>query len=84
MEIEFDLKKSVDENAGIYFNLAKKAKKKLEGASKAIKDSQKKLSQLQKQEDKFWQEEEKKQEKKERKNGMKSFIGSLLQKIFCV
>jgi predicted ribosome quality control (RQC) complex YloA/Tae2 family protein len=67
MEIEFDLKKSVDENAGTYFNLAKKAKKKLEGANKAIKDSQKKLGQLQKQEDKFWQEEEKKQEKKERK-----------------
>ena len=67
MEIEFDLKKSVDENAGIYFNLAKKAKKKLEGASNAIKDSQKKLDQLQKQEEKFWQEEEKKQEKEERK-----------------
>ena len=67
MEIEFDLKKSVDENAGTYFNLAKKAKKKLEGAENAIRDSKKKLDQLQKQEEKFWQEEEKKQEKEERK-----------------
>jgi predicted ribosome quality control (RQC) complex YloA/Tae2 family protein len=67
MEIEFDLKKSVDENAGTYFNLAKKAKKKLEGAKNALKVSKKKLDQLQKQEEKFWKEEEKKQEKKERK-----------------
>ena len=29
MDIEFDLIKSVDENAGKYFDLAKKAKKKL-------------------------------------------------------
>jgi predicted ribosome quality control (RQC) complex YloA/Tae2 family protein len=67
MEIEIDLKKSVDENAGVYFNLAKKAKKKLEGAENALKDSQKKLDQLKKQEEKFWKEEEKKQEKIERK-----------------
>ena len=67
MEIEFDLKKSVDENAGTYFNLAKKAKKKLEGAKAALKDSKKKLEQLQKQEDKFQKEAEKKQDKKDRK-----------------
>lgn len=67
MEIEFDLNKSVDENAGTYFNLAKKAKKKLEGAKKALEESRKKLEQLQKEENKFLEEEEKKQKKIERK-----------------
>ena len=67
MEIEINLNKSVDENAGIYFDLAKKAKKKLEGAKKALADSNKKLEQLKKQEEKFWKEEEKKSQKKERK-----------------
>lgn len=67
MEIEFDLTKSVDENAGIHFDLAKKAKKKMEGAEKALKESQKRLESLQKQEEKFWEEEKKKQSLKERK-----------------
>jgi predicted ribosome quality control (RQC) complex YloA/Tae2 family protein len=67
MEIEIDLNKSVDENAGTYFNLAKKAKKKLEGAKDALKDSEKKLEKLKLEEDKFWEEYRKKQEKKERK-----------------
>jgi predicted ribosome quality control (RQC) complex YloA/Tae2 family protein len=67
MEIDFNLNKSVDENAGTYFDLSKKAKKKLEGAKAALKDSKNKLSKLQKEEDKFWKEEEKKQQKKERK-----------------
>ena len=65
MEIIIDLNKSVDENAGTYFELAKKAKKKLEGAKEALEDSKKKLSQLQQQEDKFLQEEEKKLTQKE-------------------
>lgn len=67
MEIEFNLNKSVDENAGIYFNMAKKAKKKMEGAEKALKESRNKLETLQKQEEKFWEEEKKKQASKERK-----------------
>lgn len=67
MEIEFDLNKSVDENAGTYFNLSKKAKKKLKGAEDALKESQKKLEVLQSQEEKFWQKEEKKQAKTEKK-----------------
>ena len=67
MEIEFDLNKSVDENAGTYFNLAKKAKKKLEGAKAALEDSKKKLQKLLKEEEKFQLEEEIKQQKKERK-----------------
>ena len=67
MEIEFNLEKSVDENAGTYFNLAKKAKKKLEGAKVALKESKTKLEKLEQNEEQFWQEEEKRQKKKERK-----------------
>ncbi len=67
MEIEFDLTKSVDENAGNYFNLAKKAKKKLAGAKEALIESKKKLEKLKKDEDKFMAEETKKLEKKEKK-----------------
>lgn len=67
MQIEFSLLKSVEENAGIYFDKAKKAKKKLKGAKEALTISKKKLADLEKQEEKFWQEEEKKQQKKARK-----------------
>ena len=67
MHIDIELTKSVDQNAGRYFDLAKKAKKKLEGARKALAESKQKLEKVQKEEDKFWQEEEQKQAKKERK-----------------
>ncbi len=67
MQIEFDLKKSVDENAGKYFDLAKKNKKKLEGAIAALRESRKKLSSLEAQEEKFLAEEEKKEAKRMRK-----------------
>src|SRR3989338_4676764 len=67
MEVEIDLNKSVDENAGIYFDLAKKAKRKMEGARKALLYTEKKLELLQKEEAKFWQEESIKERKKERK-----------------
>lgn len=67
MDVEFNLTKSVDENAGSYFNLSKKAKKKLEGAKKALAESKKKLEQLRQDEAKFWKEEEKRQIKKELK-----------------
>jgi len=65
MSIEFDLNKSVEENAGTYFNLAKKAKKKLKGAKEALERSQRELERLKQQEDKFLQECEQKQQKKE-------------------
>jgi len=67
VEIEFYLNKSVDENAGKYFDLSKKNKKKLEGAKEALSDSKKKLTKLEKEEEKFWEEEKKRQKKKERK-----------------
>ncbi|HLC88876.1 MAG TPA: NFACT RNA binding domain-containing protein [Candidatus Nanoarchaeia archaeon] len=65
MEIEFDLNKSVEENAGTYFNLAKKAKKKLKGAQEALERSRQELERLKQQEGKFLQEYEQKQQKKE-------------------
>ena len=67
MQIEFNLNKSVDENAGKYFDKAKKAKKKLAGAVDALSVSKKKLEKLQKEEGKFWEEEKKKEEKRSRK-----------------
>lgn len=67
MEVEFNLNKSVDENAGKYFDLAKKAKKKLEGAHTALEESKKKLINLEAQEEEFWKEEKKKEAKKNRK-----------------
>ncbi len=67
MDIEIDLFKSVDENAGKYFDAAKKAKKKLQGAEKALAESRKQLAQLLLQETHFMQEEGKRQEQKQRK-----------------
>src|SRR3989344_4068537 len=67
MEVEIDLTKSVDQNAGIYFDLAKKSRKKLEGANAALLETKKKIKVLEQNEAKFWQEEKNKQAKKERK-----------------
>mgnify|MGYP000719411990 CR=1 FL=1 len=67
MEIEIDLTKSVDENAGIYFDLSKKNKKKIEGAKKALEESINALKKLQQQETSFLEKEAKKQVKKDKK-----------------
>lgn len=50
MKIELDLKKNIEQNAGIYFDKAKKMKKKLEGAIAALEESKKKLLKLEKEE----------------------------------
>ncbi|MDP3699162.1 MAG: NFACT RNA binding domain-containing protein [Nanoarchaeota archaeon] len=67
MEIEFDLTKSVEENAGKYFEAAKKAKKKLEGAKAALAETNKKLDLLLKQESQFLKEQTQKSIKTEKK-----------------
>ena len=67
MEVEIDLNKSLEENAGIYFDQAKKAKKKLKGAAEALEKSKKQLKKLEQEESKFKEEEEKKEVKKARK-----------------
>lgn len=46
MDVEIDLTKSIDENASLYFEQAKKAKKKIEGAKLIIEETQKKLKKL--------------------------------------
>ncbi|MBW2984638.1 DUF814 domain-containing protein [Candidatus Woesearchaeota archaeon] len=56
------LNKSIEENAGIYFDKAKKAKKKIEGAKEALAKSEKKLADLLRKKEK----ELKKGEKKEK------------------
>ncbi|MFC1691207.1 NFACT RNA binding domain-containing protein [Nanoarchaeota archaeon] len=61
MEIEIDLKKSVQKNASDYFEKAKKAKKKVEGAKEAITMAKKKLEQLKKKAEKTEQKELEKQ-----------------------
>lgn len=47
MEIILDLKKSIEENAGDYFERAKKARKKAQGAALAVEKAKKKLELLQ-------------------------------------
>ena len=45
-KITLDIKKSIEQNAAVYFEKAKKAKRKLEGAKKALKRTQNKLELL--------------------------------------
>jgi predicted ribosome quality control (RQC) complex YloA/Tae2 family protein len=63
-EVILNFKKSIEENAGIYYDKAKKAKEKLEGAKNSLKDTEVKLSKI---------EVEKEVKKKKRKRGTKKF-----------
>ena len=49
MEISLDIRKSVDENATLYFEKAKKAKRKLEGAEKAVEKTKSQLQSIKQQ-----------------------------------
>jgi len=60
-KIKIDLTKSIEQNAGTFFEKSKKAKKKLEGAKEALEKSEERLEKLKK-EQKI--EEEKAKEKK--------------------
>jgi len=48
MKIVLDIKKSIDQNASVYFEKAKKAKKKLKGAVEALEKTKKQLKKLEK------------------------------------
>lgn len=48
MKFKIDIRKSVPENAEFYYQEAKKAKQKVEGARKALEDTQKKIDELKK------------------------------------
>ncbi|MBI5393446.1 DUF814 domain-containing protein [Candidatus Woesearchaeota archaeon] len=52
MQLKLNINKTVEQNAAMYFELAKKAKKKLEGANKAIAENKKKLELLVKEQEK--------------------------------
>ena len=64
-KITIDLNKSIEENASIYFDKAKKQKRKLEGAKVALETSLKKLRKLERQ--KEFEVKEKEVERVERK-----------------
>ena len=63
MKLTLNPRKSLEENAGIYFDKSKKAKKKIEGAKKALEESRKKLTKI----DELIKEEEQREEKVMRK-----------------
>lgn len=67
MEIKINLDKNVEENAQFYFEQAKKAKKKLEGAKKALSETKKKLAREEKNHEKTKEKEEALQKAKQRK-----------------
>jgi predicted ribosome quality control (RQC) complex YloA/Tae2 family protein len=61
-EVSLNFKKSLEENAGIYYDKAKKAKEKLEGARKSLAETHNKLSKI-----KIEKEDKKKRKKRETK-----------------
>ena len=65
--LSLDLTKSIDENAAAYFEKAKKAKRKIEGAEKALEQSLKKLRELETRREKIISERSKQGKLKERK-----------------
>src|SRR3989338_10631457 len=62
-----ELTKSIDENAAAYFEKAKKAKKKTEGAEKALNESLRKLHELELKKEKITLEKSKQEKSRERK-----------------
>jgi len=56
MKVTLSLEKSIEENASVYFDKAKKAKKKTEGATEALERSRKKLAKIKKEEAKIVEE----------------------------
>ena len=63
-----DLTKGIDENAAVYFEKAKKIKKKIEGAEKALSESLKKLAQLERKKEEIFHEKLKEEKFRERKH----------------
>ena len=71
MDIEIDIRKGVEENASVYFEKAKKLKKKIEGTKKIIEETEKKLKKImnrKKKEEKVNIEKEKETEKRKKKH----------------
>ena len=66
-QLVLDLTKSIDENAAVYFEKAKKIKKKIEGAEKALSGNLKKLRELEVKREKSALEKSNQEKLKERK-----------------
>ena len=67
MEIEIELEKNVEANAQKYFEKAKKLRKKLDGAKKAVEETRKKLAREQQELELAEEKKEKQKQEKERK-----------------
>lgn len=65
MEVIVDINKSIEENAGIYYDKAKKLRKKIERAKEALKHSEEKLNSLKKQKILYEQKQEKPKQKRQ-------------------
>lgn len=64
IEVSLNFKKSIEENAGIYYDKVKRAKEKLEGAKKSLKETENKLNKI---------EIEKKEKIRKKKRASKQF-----------
>ncbi len=73
MKIKLFLDKSVEQNAEIYFEKAKKSKKKVKGAIEIVEKTKKKLKRLQKKELELKQQQEKEQKPKRKKEWYEKF-----------
>src|SRR3990167_4882983 len=67
IKLVLDLTKSIDENAAAYFEKAKKIKKKIAGAEKALNESLRKLQELEAKKEKISLKKSKQEKFKERK-----------------
>ena len=67
-KLALDLTKSIDENAAVYFERAKKIKRKIEGAEKALNENLKKLQELEVKREKIFLEKSKQEKFRERKH----------------
>ncbi|GAF78856.1 unnamed protein product, partial [marine sediment metagenome] len=76
MTIKLDITKSLEKNAGIYFEASKKAKKKLEGANAALERSLQKLEKAKKEQVKEVEKVKQKEVKKEWYEKFHWFISS--------
>src|SRR3989338_8730452 len=65
--LTLDLTKGIEENASVYFEKAKRIKKKIEGAEAALNESVKKLQELELKKEKIIRKESKEREFKDRK-----------------
>lgn len=70
-EIVLDIKKDIDKNAAVYYEKAKKAKRKIEGAKKKVAQAKKELETAEKKRDEIIKKAEKEEEKKKKKKARK-------------